>query len=453
MKTQNQWLFELPPINQQLESDFSEGHRSKNQQTGGIESIRRYKPRGDDDSPLLDPRIPGEKPKEKGGVVIGNQSFRTATEARQAALQVAKQLNKERGVGHSIIREDPSKPGEQAHYHVVGPDGKRASGHFFYGKKPRFVHIKQFPKRLTKREFEVSFEGLPTGNFETSSTDWLFESPLPSTPAYTQCDFIDPRIDVNAQYALFEMLKGDIATRTAAISMLSAVKNGSLGGIYKEDQQVPAKRAQRISKTWWTLIPSGQSAICVTQPSSEPPIIVFKRSLTNRIQLGQALRTAWSTCRLSNPPAYLPSGKICPNRPLPKPPVKDTPKPPSTTLPTLQSDIPPEPPVTGPVCSQDLLDQSVQMCQQNLKKDKDNCSLPLDAYMKAASGAAGAINCWVGKDSLKRPLWEKALCTLEQAGDKGGDFYHYWEESRKCEQNYQEKLDECQRMARQKLGC
>jgi predicted small lipoprotein YifL len=193
---------------------------------------------------------------------------------------------------------------------------------FFYGdRKPRFVdHSKpsrssKTSRRKTQKEFEITFEALPESNFRVSSTDWktssdwLFESPLPSTPAYTQCDFIDPRIDVDAQYALFEMLKGDIPTRTAAISMLSAVKNGSLGGIYKENQQVPAKRAQRIGKTWWTLIPSGQSAICVTQPSSETPIIAFKRSLTNRLLLGQALKNAWTTCGVTNPLPYPPSGK------------------------------------------------------------------------------------------------------------------------------------------------
>ncbi|NEQ26192.1 MAG: hypothetical protein F6K28_45560, partial [Microcoleus sp. SIO2G3] len=92
METRNQWLFELPPINQHLEADFAQGRRSRDKQAGGVEPIPRHKPRGEDDEPLLDSRIPGEKPKEKGGKVVGNRSFRTSIEARDAAKDAARQL-------------------------------------------------------------------------------------------------------------------------------------------------------------------------------------------------------------------------------------------------------------------------------------------------------------------------------------------------------------------------
>src|SRR5215207_10593296 len=52
--------------------------------------------------------------------------------------------------------------------------------------------------------------------------------PPPPAPAYTVCDFIDPRIDVAAQYALFSLLAGP--GRGAALAMLAAVRAGALGG-------------------------------------------------------------------------------------------------------------------------------------------------------------------------------------------------------------------------------
>jgi hypothetical protein len=145
----------------------------------------------------------------------------------------------------------------------------------------------------------------------------------PTIPAYTQCDFIDPRIDVDAQYALYEMLKGDSPTRKAAVGMLAAVKSGSLGGIYKEEQRVPAQYAQSMGLGWWQLIDlggKGQPAACVSkegivktkQPltspklNSEPPIIIFRRNLKDRRRLGQALRQAWEACEIPDLPPIQP---------------------------------------------------------------------------------------------------------------------------------------------------
>ena len=147
------------------------------------------------------------------------------------------------------------------------------------------------------------------------------EYPGQSAPAYTQCDFIDARIDVSAQYALYDMVKGGGASRNASLQMLAAVKSGRLGGIYQQDQLVPAKRAQALGIGWWQLIPQGQNAICVTQPKSQSPIIAIRKSIaSNRSVVAQALEAAWKTCGIPNPPAVPPSGKPCPQKPLPPPP-------------------------------------------------------------------------------------------------------------------------------------
>jgi hypothetical protein len=39
---------------------------------------------------------------------------------------------------------------------------------------------------------------------------------------YTQCDVIDPRIDVYAQRALYQRLKGDAASRKAGLAAIAA---------------------------------------------------------------------------------------------------------------------------------------------------------------------------------------------------------------------------------------
>jgi hypothetical protein len=292
----------------------------------------------------------------------------------------------------------------------------------------------------TTQQGKFDFEGNSNSiNWETSS-DWLFESPLPSTPPYTQCDFIDPRIDVDAQYALFEMLKGDIPTRTAAISMFSAVQNGSLGGIYKENQQVPAKRAQRIGKTWWTLIPSGQSAICVTLPPSEPPIIVFKKSLTNRFQLGQALRTAWSTCGVPIPTPFPPSGKICPNRPK----VID--------LGVFPDDPPKQPP---PTCNQDEFKRELQRCQQHLTQCLEKCSMNKAVLWKQLLSIPSAKKCIDGTKRLPPRFRIPGIggCILVYAGKAAYDLYNEYQRVSKCEENCRKLLAECQRLARSSSGC
>src|SRR5262245_18802354 len=87
-------------------------------------------------------------------------------------------------------------------------------------------------------------------------------------------DVIDPRIDVHAQFALQRMFKAGDAGIDAT-EMLAAVKNGSLAGIYKEDQKVPALHAQKIGLGWWQLIPKGEDAAVILNAL----LIVFRDSV------------------------------------------------------------------------------------------------------------------------------------------------------------------------------
>lgn len=108
---------------------------------------------------------------------------------------------------------------------------------------------------------------------------------------------MSPKIDVFAQRALFRMLSGDQNAAGTARSMVFAVKTGVLGGIYKEDQKVPALRARKMGLGWWQLIPKGEDAICLKGPSGSFPLIVFRDKIrSDPSRLDAALRKAWTTC-------------------------------------------------------------------------------------------------------------------------------------------------------------
>lgn len=132
--------------------------------------------------------------------------------------------------------------------------------------------------------------------------------------AYTVCDFIDPRIDVAAQYALAELAgRGGVGAR-AAPSILAAVKAGVLGGIYQEDQRAPALRARTLGVWWWTLIPPGSGSVCAP---GVPPLISFRRSLAkDRFALGTELMRVYLTCGIPILPPLPPSGKVCTRPPV-----------------------------------------------------------------------------------------------------------------------------------------
>lgn len=115
---------------------------------------------------------------------------------------------------------------------------------------------------------------------------------------------IDNRIDVFAQKSLLRMFKSDPSANADANEMLFAVKSGELGGIYKVDQGVPAKRSQKYDRGWWQVIPKNEDAVLFLDPSildGGKPIIVFKnsiRSVPGRID--PALRKAWFSFKLLN---------------------------------------------------------------------------------------------------------------------------------------------------------
>lgn len=145
----------------------------------------------------------------------------------------------------------------------------------------------------------------------------------PSSPAslapWTTQDVIDSRIDVAAQYALMRMLAGDPQERIVGSNILSAVKEGALGGVYQEDQQVPALRAQASGYGWWQILPkpaAGHSidGVCMTDPASKPPVLVMrKKAESNPIVYDLALQGAWYACGL--PPAPVrPYTKTLPNK-------------------------------------------------------------------------------------------------------------------------------------------
>jgi hypothetical protein len=90
------------------------------------------------------------------GIPGNNQWFRSAGQARRAALRDATRA----GAGYRIAH-DPRPSRGQPHYHVVGPDGARVSGHYFYGKR--------MPRRVLR--------GRPNreGEFDTAARELEFE--------------------------------------------------------------------------------------------------------------------------------------------------------------------------------------------------------------------------------------------------------------------------------------
>jgi hypothetical protein len=132
--------------------------------------------------------------------------------------------------------------------------------------------------------------------------------PVAESEPWTTQDVIDERIDVQAQYALMRMFAGEPLERVHASNILSAVKSEALGGIYQEDQQVPALRAQSLGYGWWEILPKPQGGvridgICMTEPSTRPPILVMRRKAENsHAAYDKALQDAWLACGLPPSP-------------------------------------------------------------------------------------------------------------------------------------------------------
>ncbi len=167
-------------------------------------------------------------------------------------------------------------------------------------------------------------------------------SPAPDVPpGYTQCDFIDEHIAVEAQRALYRLYRHGGSEGAHALGMLGAVKSENLVGIYQEDQGAPAQLAVRQGKGWWQLLPSPQTAAVILDES--PPMMVFARRLAPDIDaLAGALDAAWTDSPPGQAPQAIPppSGRDCPN--IVPPPKKEV------EIPDEPSEDPVKPKPGGP---------------------------------------------------------------------------------------------------------
>jgi hypothetical protein len=145
--------------------------------------------------------------------------------------------------------------------------------------------------------------------------------------AWTTQDVIDSRIDEQAQYALMRMFVGDDSERTDASNILTAVKSGTIGGIYQQDQGVPAKRAVKLGIGWWQLLPPASAkpridGVCVREPAGDPPLIAMRKGAqSNKANYDWAVRDAWSSCGVK------PTSPVRPYKvtlPAKQPPAKNT---------------------------------------------------------------------------------------------------------------------------------
>lgn len=126
-------------------------------------------------------------------------------------------------------------------------------------------------------------------------------APVYSEPPWTPKDVIRSNIDVQAQYALLRLLKGDARQRSEASHILSAIRAGALQGIYQEDQQAPALRAQALGQWWGQILPKGVDGVCMTQPAAKAPLIAMRRGTpADRASYDQSLLSAWQQCDIKH---------------------------------------------------------------------------------------------------------------------------------------------------------
>ncbi|MGH1340931.1 MAG: hypothetical protein ACRBN8_05235 [Nannocystales bacterium] len=145
-----------------------------------------------------------------------------------------------------------------------------------------------------------------------------------NVPTYTVCDFIDHRIDVDAQYALTILTRRSGSSRRTGLAIFTAVKTGRLEGIYQQNRGKPALLAQRHGSTWWTMLGTSKAKMLEWE---SPPMLVYKKSLggaANRIALANALEAAWNAdpVRVDRSKTPPPKGGSCSKPPPPPPPPK-----------------------------------------------------------------------------------------------------------------------------------
>lgn len=170
-------------------------------------------------------------------------------------------------------------------------------------------------------EYEWELDALPMGEKEWETLDGI-NAPrrsmrLPELTAqprvltYTTKDVIDKRISVPAQHSLVRLSKNP-ATRTDAVRILGEIKAERLAGIYCVNWEIPAKRALRFQRSWWTVIPPGENSVLMLDPDNllgGQPLIAFRRELApdcgllkgekrfagSPTKLDSALLRAWQT--------------------------------------------------------------------------------------------------------------------------------------------------------------
>lgn len=140
--------------------------------------------------------------------------------------------------------------------------------------------------------------------------------PVATAEPWTTQDVIDERIDVQAQFALMRMLAGEPPDRGLASAVLTAIVGGDLAGVYREDRRAPALRARGLGTGWWTLVPPGRVAVCVTAPETEPPMIAVRRGAEKDPDAyDRGLAEAWAECGLPAAPPR-PYVETLPPRPV-----------------------------------------------------------------------------------------------------------------------------------------
>jgi hypothetical protein len=119
---------------------------------------------------------------------------------------------------------------------------------------------------------------------------------------FTSRDVIDTHIDPCAQFALLRLREAGGGALADAVGLFGAVKSGALAGIFGANLLAAVKLASKLGKGWWELLPPGQDAAVVIDPSAplEPPTIVFRAIQTegtqhclDRSRLDPALSAAW----------------------------------------------------------------------------------------------------------------------------------------------------------------
>ncbi len=120
---------------------------------------------------------------------------------------------------------------------------------------------------------------------------------LVATPSIAALPVIDNRIDPHAQFALLDLAKHSGRDARDAALILAAVKTGRLGGIYLDNQGVPALRAQAWNTKWFNLIPKGFDAVVLPAPPSEAggrPILALRHTVaTIPARRNAALLDGW----------------------------------------------------------------------------------------------------------------------------------------------------------------